>query len=250
MKNKGKIAAAAAVFLTACLTLTAFGYIEPYPEYYYNSSSYGYYYPDANYGPGYYPNYNNPAYDTGWSSGLETVGPGYATGNPMNNRDSIESGIYSRGPGSEEAQELARLEDITLYIYSTYQGGTWEQLEDGRWRLLKPDGQPVSSEWAYVDGKYYLLDMYGIMLTGFQRVNDNWYYLNSTGAMQTGWLLKNGKYYFLNSDGTMAYGWVNSQGLWYYLDNYSGVMLTNTYTPDSRYVNAEGVIAIRRYSII
>ena len=82
--------------------------------------------------------------------------------------------------------------------------------------------------------------MYGIMQTGFQKVNGCWYYFNSTGAMQTGWLLKEGKYYFLNSDGSMAYGWVNSAGKWYYLDNNTGVMLTNTYTPDGRYVSAEG----------
>ena len=86
------------------------------------------------------------------------------------------------------------------------------------------------------------MDMYGIMQTGWQNVNGNWYYLNSKGAMQTGWLLKEGKYYFLNTDGTMAYGWVNTQGNWYYFQKPNGDMLTNAYTPDARYVNAEGVL--------
>ena len=40
----------------------------------------------------------------------------------------------------------------------------------------------------------------------------------------------------------MAYGWVNSEGKWYFLDLTTGEMLTNTYTPDGRYVNAEGVL--------
>ena len=80
------------------------------------------------------------------------------------------------------------------------------------------------------------------MQTGWQMVNGKWYYLNSVGAMQTGWLLKEGKYYFLNADGSMATGWVNSQGIWYYFDQQTGVMQTNTYVDDVRYVNAEGAL--------
>ena len=41
---------------------------------------------------------------------------------------------------------------------------------------MASDGQPVSSQWGYVDGKTYLLDMYGIMQTGWQMVNGKWYY--------------------------------------------------------------------------
>lgn len=182
---------------------------------------------------------NNPAYNTGWSS---SVGPGSTGTNPMGNGPATEENIFAGGPNSEAAKKYLAEEENALYIFSTYRGGTWQRLEDGRWKLLKDDGQPVSSQWGIVDGKTYLLDMYGIMLTGWQKVNGYWYYFNSVGAMQTGWLLKEGKYYFLNSDGTMAYGWVNSLGCWYYLDNSSGVMLTNTYTPDGRYVNAEGIM--------
>lgn len=200
----------------------------------------------VNYGPGidelniqFYnePQINNPAYDTGWNGG---TGPGDVGNNPLGNKENIEENIYSGGPNSEAAKKYLEEEENAFYIHSTYRGGTWQKQENGTWKLFKTDGQPVSSEWAYVDGKTYLIDMNGIMQTGFQKVNGSWYYLNSTGAMQTGWLLKEGKYYFLNSDGTMAYGWVNSLGKWYYLDNYTGVMLTNTYTPDGRYVNAEG----------
>lgn len=199
------------------------------------------------YGPGYEgvniqiyqePASNNPAYNTGWDM---SGGPGSVGENPMGGNSDPEN-IYAQGPGSEAAQQLLKEEENAFYIFSTYRGGTWEQLADGRWRLNKPDGQPVSSQWGYVDGKTYLLDMYGIMQTGWQKVNGKWYYFNSVGAMQTGWLLKEGKYYFLNADGDMATGWVNSLGCWYYLDSSTGVMQTNTYTPDGRYVNAEGVL--------
>lgn len=184
---------------------------------------------------------NNPAYDTGWSGG---AGPGNSGSNPSGgtSKDALTDQIYAEGPGSSKVSELEKENENSYYIHETYRGGTWEKLEDGRWKLLDDKSQPVSSKWAIVDSKTYLLDMYGVMLTGFQKVNDSWYYFNSVGAMQTGWLLKEGKYYFLNSDGTMAYGWVNSQGSWYYLQTSDGVMLTNAYAPDGRYVNAEGVL--------
>lgn len=179
---------------------------------------------------------NNPAYNTGWSGG---VGPGYEGSNPSGSRD---ENIFSGGPNSDQAKKYLEEEKDAVYVFDTYFGGRWEQTAEGSWKLLKDNGHPVSSQWAYVDGQTYLLDMYGIMQTGFKKVNDKWYYFNSVGAMKTGWLLKNGKYYFMNADGSMAYGWVNSQGSWYYLDQNTGVMVTNSYTPDGRYVNAEGVL--------
>lgn len=201
----------------------------------------------AGYGPGYENRNvtvydgsvaNNPAYNNGWNGG---TGPGDTGTNPLGSREDLINNIYAGGPNSEAVQKYLE-EEEGIYIHTTYYGGTWEQQEDGSWKLYKDDGQPVSSQWAYVDGKTYLIDMYGIMQTGWQKVNDNWYYFNSVGAMQTGWLLKDGKYYFLNTDGSMAYGWVNSMDKWYYFDLYTGAMATNTYTPDGRYVSAEGVL--------
>lgn len=203
----------------------------------------------TNYGPGmssdgnvtvyYNQNSNNPAYNNGWN---QSGGPGYEGSNPLGDTTKRDEEIYAGGPGSEDAKKLLEEEANSFYIHSTYKGGTWEKQEDGTWKLLQSNGQPVSSQWGYVDGKTYLLDMYGIMQTGWKKVNGNWYYFNSVGAMQTGWLLKEGKYYFLNADGSMAYGWVNTQGNWYYFDQSTGQMLTNTRTPDGRYVNAEGVL--------
>ena len=182
---------------------------------------------------------NNPAYNNGWTG---NVGPGEIGSNPQGSIENTKNDALSKGPGDEAAKQAAANEANTTYIHSTYRGGTWRQRADGKWALYKTDGQPVSSQWAYVDGKTYLLDMYGIMQTGWQSVNGNWYYLNGSGEMQTGWLLKEGKYYFLNMDGTMAYGWVNTKGSWYYFQKPNGDMLTNAYAPDGRYVNAEGVL--------
>ena len=120
---------------------------------------------------------NNPAYDNGWSGG---AGPGEVGNNPMGNQGQTEEEALSGGPNSEAAKKYLEDQDRSLYIFSTYRGGTWEQLEDG--------------------------------------------------------------YYFLNADGSMAAGWVNSQGIWYYFDQQTGVMQTNTYVDDGRYVNAEGAL--------
>lgn len=225
--------AAGAIFLAALMTTKAFGYYGPG---YSSNSMYGGPGQAGQMNPG---SYNNPAYDTGWSPGY---GPGSTGSNPQGDREQYEANAYAGGPNSEAAKKLLEEEEDAFYIYHTYRGGVWQQEPNGAWKLLKEDGQPVSSSWGYVDGNMYLLDMYGIMQTGWQKVNGNWYYFNSKGAMQTGWLLKEGKYYFLNTDGTMAYGWVNSQGNWYYFDIQTGVMQTNTRVPDGRYVNAEGVL--------
>ncbi len=227
MKSKKFIAAALAAVLAVSASVTAFAATGPGASV---SSDSGY-----NYG-----NYNNPAYDTGWNGGS---GPGSVGTNPGSTSSTYDD-IIGLGPGSEEANDLLALEEDDMYIFDTVYAGTWEELEDGKWRLLDSNGNFVSSKWAYLDGKRYLLDMYGIMITGFQMVNGDTYYFNSVGAMQTGWLLKEGKYYFLNSDGTMAHGWVNTrwddEDNWYYFDTYTGVMYSNSYTPDGRYVNAEG----------
>lgn len=187
-----------------------------------------------------YNNWNNPAYNTGWTGG----GPGASGTNPggsLGQRE--EDKNLSYGPGSEEAKKQLEENEKELYIFGDpCTAGTWEQQESGSWKFRKQNGQFASSEWVYLDGKTYLINYDGTMLTGFCKVNGKWYYFNSVGAMQKGWLLKNGKYYFLNADGSMAYGWVNTEGKWYYMDGSTGAMLTNSYTPDGRYVNAEGIL--------
>ena len=53
------------------------------------------------------------------------------------------------------------------------------------------------------DGKTYLLDMYGIMQTGWITLGKKRYYLDEDGIMQTGTITVNGKKYTLAADGSL-----------------------------------------------
>ena len=53
------------------------------------------------------------------------------------------------------------------------------------------------------DGKTYLLDMYGIMQTGWQNVEGRHYYMDSAGVMQTGWQYVNGYKLYFKSNGAL-----------------------------------------------
>ncbi len=79
--------------------------------------------------------------------------------------------------------------------------------------------------------------------SGWQYDNiGGWWYLNPDGTYpKDGWLMVDGKWYYFNPVGYMVTGWIQSQnGNWYYCDS-SGAMLTNTWTPDGYWVNADGV---------
>ena len=112
---------------------------------------------------------NNPAYNNGWTS---NVGPGASGSNPGGGLDSEKDYVYSKGPGNEAAQQYAKTENSTIYIHNTYRGGSWRQRADGKWALYKPDGNPVSSQWGYVDGKTYLL----VAHNGISRVIESYFH--------------------------------------------------------------------------
>lgn len=69
-----------------------------------------------------------------------------------------------------------------------------------------------------------------------------WWYQYSDGTYPTnGWLLINGAWYCFDSVGYMRTGWIQAgDGKWYYCGS-SGAMLTNTWTPDNYWVDANGV---------
>lgn len=77
----------------------------------------------------------------------------------------------------------------------------------------------MATGWVKVDGKWYLLNGSGAMLTGWQK-QGAWYYLTSSGAMKTGWLSNGGKWYWLNRDsGAMQTGWIkDDNGKWWFAD--------------------------------
>lgn len=92
----------------------------------------------------------------------------------------------------------------------------WMQNSAGWWYQLS-NGSYYADQWAQIDGQ--------------------WYHFNANGYMQTGWFQDyDGKWYFFKDSGAMTSNeWIGS----YYFDG-TGVMLTNTYTPDGYYVGADG----------
>lgn len=71
-----------------------------------------------------------------------------------------------------------------------------------------------------------------------------WKFGNADGDYTAnGWKNINGLWYCFDSEGYMATGWVMDQarGYYYYLSQDDGYMLTDTWTPDGWYVNADGI---------
>lgn len=106
------------------------------------------------------------------------------------------------------------------------------------------NGQNVSG-WQLINGLWFYFDPANnnkAVKDSWKMIDNKWYYFNSYCQMQIGWLSFGGQWYYLNPNGDMAAGWitVGPSGPWYYLDPVSGVMLTNTTTPDGYYVNEKG----------
>lgn len=106
------------------------------------------------------------------------------------------------------------LEDIKAGYYNTVSGSSNIS--------STPSTTPISTGW--------LLDQFG------------WWYRFNDGSYPTnGWLQINGVWYCFDSVGYMRTGWIQAGNSWYYCDVSSGGMLTNTYTPDGYYVDANGI---------
>lgn len=83
----------------------------------------------------------------------------------------------------------------------------WVQ-KGNRWWYRHADGSYTKSGWERIDGKWYLFDADGWMLTGWQQVGGKWYYLDpNTGAMHAADVESiGGKWYAFGADGEMQYG--------------------------------------------
>ena len=76
--------------------------------------------------------------------------------------------------------------------------------------------------------------------SAWKLIDNKWYYFDANGYMLTGWVeLKEG-FYLLGEKGDMLTGWQNLDNKWFYFDKSSGLMLTNTTTPDGYKVDASG----------
>lgn len=109
--------------------------------------------------------------------------------------------------------------------YYVNETGVWTQtkrpaqwvVSGNRWWYRHSDGSYTKNGWETINGKDYLFDPAGWMLTGWQSVNGTWYYLESSGAKVANKWVGN---YYVQADGTMATNkwvgdyYVNSSGLW------------------------------------
>ena len=69
-----------------------------------------------------------------------------------------------------------------------------------------------------------------------------WWYRFADGTYPTnGWLQINNQWYCFDSVGYMRTGWIQAGNNYYYCDLTNGNMLTNTWTPDNYYVDANGI---------
>lgn len=109
--------------------------------------------------------------------------------------------------------------------YYVNESGLWTQTKQparwvasgNRWWYRHSDGSYTKNGWETINGKDYLFDSAGWMLTGWQEVNGTWYYLESSGAKATNRWVGN---YYVESNGAMATNkwignyYVNASGLW------------------------------------
>ena len=134
------------------------------------------------------------------------------------------------------------------------------------WFFRYPDGTCPKDEWLAWEGKWYLFDANGWMLTGWQVRNGQSYYLDESGAMLTGWVrsgnayyylnptpdafegmlvkknwvIADGNIYYMNEDGARVEGWYPVDGNWFYFYPGTGIRAANTWV-DGFYLDAEGI---------
>lgn len=101
--------------------------------------------------------------------------------------------------------------------------GTWFRDENNRWRYTKSNGESAIQEYVKVNGRWYTMDVNGVMYENCWLVTPNGvkYYCDNSGAMVTGWKEINNNWYYFNEDtslfvnGVTPDGYtVNNEGVW------------------------------------
>ncbi|WP_252232476.1 cadherin-like beta sandwich domain-containing protein [Clostridium sp. ZBS15] len=89
---------------------------------------------------------------------------------------------------------------------------------NGLWQYNNYMGNTIKDEWTHDTSKdkWYFLDSYGNMVTGWLNKGDKWYYFDSNGEMVTGWRSIDGQWYYFNLLGKMMNERVLDNGKWYY----------------------------------
>lgn len=133
------------------------------------------------------------------------------------------------------------LKDISQWKYTSW--GDWyffnnsPYAEESAWHYegnhyyyLKADASMAKNEGVTIDGKTYLFDGEGHMMSlpqGWSFAEGAWRYGVSDGTVKTGWLNEHGTWYYLDpKTGAMAQGWAQVDSAWYYFAPGSGAMRT------------------------
>lgn len=134
---------------------------------------------------------------------------------------------------------------------SKYKNSSWSELSDVyvvdaefAKRIEESNQQAVASVSGGKEPGDFSGSQTGQTVTvteGWKLDNTGWWWQNADGTYPVNqWRYLGSKWYFFNESGYMRTGWVSWNGAWYYCDG-SGAMLTDTYTPDGYYVDANGV---------
>lgn len=137
------------------------------------------------------------------------------------------------------------------YTNNTYPKAKWVEI-DGQQYHFDSDGYLDINKWVLGnDSRWYFVNGNGVMVTGWNYINDKWYYMDASGAMYTGWMQRGDKWYYLNPDnGQMKTGWAKVGESWYYLDK-EGVMQKGWITVDNSkyYLSDSGAMVTGKVKI-
>ena len=97
----------------------------------------------------------------------------------------------------------------------------WNISKEGKWWYAETPHSHIAGRWAFIEGRWYVFDMKGFMITEWFKQGDDWYYLNpADGAMLSGqWLKLDGVDYYLTKSGVMAKNvYILTNGIYYKVD--------------------------------
>ena len=94
----------------------------------------------------------------------------------------------------------------------------WNKTESGQWWYADTPQSTIAGKWAFIEGRWYVFDMKGYMITGWFKQGDDWYYMNpADGAMLAGqWVEDKGQAFYLTKSGVMAKNaYILTDGIYY-----------------------------------
>lgn len=95
--------------------------------------------------------------------------------------------------------------------------------------------------WQTIDEKQYYFQNNGVAFTGWKTDANKKYYFNSKGEMQIGWLFQDAKWFYLKNDGTIVEGWQNIDGKRYFFSHGMALMGWQTIAGETYYFTHDGI---------